>query len=381
MDKSILKGKLRRYNVKQLSRIIHEWLGLTSGIIVFIVSLSGTLFVFCDEIIDLLAGEAKYVVVKETTQKKSLAVLLANFKQKHPDRGVFYFDDYKDSARSFRVASHKKVADFSYTYINPYTGEELKSSKSYWFFFVVAARIHSQILLNKTGQTIVGIATIIFFFELVTGLILWFPKKWNKKSKQASFTIKRGVKWKRKIYDLHKVLGFYVLIPALLITVTGLIMSFKVLNSITQETFGGTTDAHELEKKYYPVYEKSKYKASLDNVIKLLYQQNKQVRQIRLGFPFSKKPQAYYRAVVGEHIGLKTLVNGKHIVINAYTGLPINLPIQFDKHEVIEQTIFDLHVGHWFGIFGKIITFIVGIICTSLPVTGFIFWLKSKKRS
>ncbi|SEC50784.1 Uncharacterized iron-regulated membrane protein [Tenacibaculum sp. MAR_2009_124] len=367
-------------NFKNVSRSIHEWLGLTSGLIVFIVSLSGTLFVFCDEVIDICAGQAKHVTYDTAISKKPYDQLLRNFKEKHPKRELFYFDDYKDPTRSFRVASHEKLKDFRYTYINPYTGELLKNSKSYWVFFYIAAKIHSQILLNKTGQTIVGISTIIFLFELITGLILWFPKRWNKKSKQASFTIKKGTKWKRKVYDLHKVLGFYVLIPALLITITGLIMSFKILNDVTQEIFGGTPNGHELAEKYYPKFEKGKQIVPLDTIVNNLYQLNPTAHQVRLGFPYSKETKAHFFGVAAEEIGLKTWKNGHAILINGYTGYPVKMPEELENHEIIEQTIFDLHCGFWMGMTGKIITFLSGLICTSLPITGFIFWLSRKRK-
>ncbi len=365
--------------LKNISRYIHEWLGLTSGLIVFIVALSGTIFVFCDEVIDVAGGAAKYVAVPDNAKKLPYEALLHRFKKNYPNRGVFYFDDFKSPERSFRIASHLKGKDFTHTYVNPYSGEILRSSKSYWFFFYLAAKIHSAILLGKTGQTIVGISTIIFFFELLTGLVLWFPKKWNKKARQASFTIKKGTKWKKKVYDLHKVLGFYALIPALLITVTGLIMSFKTINDATQHIFGGAPDGHEAMKQYYPKFAENKSMKPIDTIINKLYSLYPEAKQIRLGYPYGKKPMAHFQGVVAQEIGLKTWKKGEMVLIDRYKGQIITLPKSLHNHEVIEQTVFDLHSGFWLGKTGKIITFMIGLICTSLPVTGFIFWLSRKK--
>jgi hypothetical protein len=80
-----------------------------------------------------------------------------------------------------------------------------------------------------------------------------------------------------------------------------------------------------------------------------------------------------YNVVAAKFIGLKSIVDGKR-EINKYTGNEINYPKEVQMHEVIEHMNFDLHVGYWGGMFGKIFTFIVGIICTSLPVTGFLIW-------
>ncbi|MFC5047009.1 PepSY-associated TM helix domain-containing protein [Aquimarina hainanensis] len=374
MKKSYKKG-----DAKRLIRFIHEWMGLTSGLIVFIVSFSGTLFVFADEFVSLCAGDAKYVTVDPSKEKLPVATLIDKFKEQQPRRGIFYVDTYTDSDRSFRIASEKNMKDFTYTYMDPYSGEILKNSRSYWFFFFIAARIHAQILMYKVGQTIVGIATIIFLLELISGLILWFPKRWNKKARKASFTIKQNTNWKRRVYDLHKILGFYALLPALLITVTGLIMAYKVLTGITQNSFGGTADGEALIEAHLPKPDPTRKMLSIDEVISKTQLSNPETKQIRIGFPH-EAIDPYYLTVVGETIGLKSWIKGDFFFTNRYTGDRVVLPASLDNYTKINQTVFDLHVGHWWGLFGKIITFIIGIICSSLPVTGFILWLRKKKK-
>ncbi len=49
---------------KKWSAKLHLWLGLSVGIIVFIVSLTGTLYVFKDEVQNILRKEAIYVKMK-----------------------------------------------------------------------------------------------------------------------------------------------------------------------------------------------------------------------------------------------------------------------------------------------------------------------------
>lgn len=363
--------KIGKSTLKKITGWLHLWLGLISGIIVFVVALTGTLFVFCDETIDAFAGTAKYVPV-EKTYKLTPDEMLQQFKKLHPERDAFYFDVYRNPNRSFRIASAKGRGSFAYTYINPYNGKELKTSTSYWFFYVVA-HIHSQLLMKKAGQTIVGIATIIFFAQLIGGLILWWPKKWNSNTRTAAFKIKSGTKWRRKNYDLHNVLGFYAVIPAILLTVTGLIMAYEVLNTLTQKAFGGNPQAHELEEKYEPLYTPQLATVPYQTIVTGLFQKNATIQQVRLGIPRNDSATTYFTSV-GKYIGLKSYLHGQRFLTNKYTGQKVQMPEDFVKHEVIEQVNFDLHVGYWGGFFGKIFTFIVGLICTSLPVTGIIIW-------
>ncbi|WP_082461764.1 PepSY-associated TM helix domain-containing protein [Pedobacter sp. PACM 27299] len=55
----------------------------------------------------------------------------------------------------------------------------------------------------------------------------------------------------------------------------------------------------------------------------------------------------------------------------------------FNRADTIEASIYEIHTGQFFGLFGKIIATIASLISASLPITGFIIWLKKgkKKRS
>ena len=357
---------------------LHLWLGLTSGLIVLVVSLTGTLFVFCDETIEALAGNARYVQATNSPRLSS-EQLISAFKQQYPDRKPFYFEVYKDPNKSFKIASgDKEQSNFTYTWLNPYTGKVQGVSSSYWFFYVVA-HLHSQLLLHETGRIVVGIATIIFFFQLISGLVLWWPVNANALSQRVKFLWKKTTKWKRKNYDLHNVLGFYSLLPAILITVTGLIMAYEVLGNLTQTVFGGSTDAHEQEKKLTPKYEKDLRFMSYDQIIDHQLQSGDNVKIVRLSIPRKDSVTTLY-CVAAEKVGLKSWVNGQAGAVNRYTGEFVKFPKDLQKHEQIETLNFDLHVGYWYGLPSKIFTFMVGLICTSLPITGFFIWWGRRKK-
>jgi len=88
-----------------------------------------------------------------------------------------------------------------------------------------------------------------------------------------------------------------------------------------------------------------------------------------------------YNVVAAKFIGLKSITKGKSREVNKYSGDEINYPKEVQMHEVIEHMNFDLHVGYWGGMFGKIFTFVIGIICTSLPITGFLIWWGRRNKS
>ena len=51
----------------------------------------------------------------------------------------------------------------------------------------------------------------------------------------------------------------------------------------------------------------------------------------------------------------------------------------FNGADLVEATNYDLHTGRLFGLFGKVVAFIASLISATLPITGFIIWLKKKR--
>jgi uncharacterized iron-regulated membrane protein len=364
----------------KLNSWLHLWLGLSSGIIVFIVAITGVLFIFCDDIIDGLAYNSLYVQeVKE--QKLTPEEILKAFKQQRPDRKASYFVTYRDPKRTIKIASSTKERELQFSWVDPYTGKVLSSDGAYDVFYIIA-HIHSgEMPFGETGHLIVEISVWIFLIELITGLILWWPKKWTKASRQQNFTIKTKASFKRLNYDLHNVPGFYSLLPALMITITGLIVVNKTLNNATQKVLGGTPEAYSTMRDIKAEYDANKKFAPLTPVINQLFAIDPSFRQVRMSIAPKDSITSYY-AIAAEEIGLKGIQNGRVFAINRYTGKEIKLSVSLTKGIKIDDMTMNLHIGFWAGWYGKILNFIVGIICAALPITGFIIWrgrLKKKK--
>ncbi|WP_348824166.1 PepSY-associated TM helix domain-containing protein [Flavobacterium aestuarii] len=379
-QKTAIPKKTKQKNKwSKINHWLHLWLGLSSGIIVFIIALTGVLFIYCDDIIDGLAYDSLYVQeVKQ--QKLTPEEILKSFKQQLPERKASYYINYRDPKRTIKLASSTKERDLQFSWIDPYTGKILESGKAYDFFYIVA-HIHSgEMPFGKTGNLIVEISVWIFLIELITGLILWWPKKWNKSTKKQSFSIKWNSSFKRLNYDLHNVPGFYNLLPALLITITGLIIVNKPLGNATHKIFGGTPKAYSKLRDIKPEYDSTKTFAPLNPIIQKLFSKDKSIEQVKLSVASKDSITTLY-AVTGENIGLKGVENGKTYAINRYTGQEMEIPIKVMNGLEIDDWTMNLHIGFWAGWIGKTLTLITGLICMFLPITGFIIWYGRNNKS
>lgn len=75
----------------------------------------------------------------------------------------------------------------------------------------------------------VGWATAFFVLVLISGLVLWSPRRWNKTLVRSRLTVKWKAGENRRIYDLHNTLGFYISLLAVIIAFIGLTWSFPPL--------------------------------------------------------------------------------------------------------------------------------------------------------
>ncbi|MGE8513207.1 MAG: PepSY-associated TM helix domain-containing protein, partial [Chryseobacterium culicis] len=186
------KGTFKKYILKA-----HLWLGLFSGIIVLIVSLSGAFFVFNEDITAALRKETTFHGEKDIQHKKPIPIReLKDIVNAQLKSEIVKTDEVTipiDPARSYQFGLIKVNEEgwnhfntfivFKNVYVNQYTGKVLAIYDVKNNPFFICMTLHRSLLLsNKIGGTIVGISTIIFVIMLITGIILWWPK--NKKMRQ-----------------------------------------------------------------------------------------------------------------------------------------------------------------------------------------------------
>lgn len=365
------------FNFKTFIQKIHLWLGLVTAPLVFFICITGTIIVFSDEIMELSAGKARFV--KEVKDVKLENETLLNILgEKYPDRRISYEVCYRNPERSIRFNTFSRENGLRMVYMDPYTGDILKDDTSIYFFYIMA-HLHGSLMWHGTGEWIIDIATIIFLLALITGLVLWWPKKWDKKHKTASFTIKWKASGKRINLDLHKVFGFYGLGICLIISLTGLLIAFKPLANVTKNAFGGNASIDMRELFATKSTDSTKTVIPLNQAIDQAFETFPAKKQVQV-YTFWIKDWGYYVMNVANKIGLKSAMNAEFVAYEKNSGKQFDAPAEFLINKKVDNAYWMLHMGNYLGLFGKIITFIGGLTASMLPVTGFIIWLNNRKR-
>ncbi|MDR0705481.1 MAG: PepSY domain-containing protein [Planctomycetaceae bacterium] len=257
---------------RRIAYELHLWLGISSGLILFVVCLSGTLLTFKTEMILFLEHDRYYVKKSDNAVPKSLEELVPLIETAEQGKAVrvtipsannqaWIFNVKKNKTDSAKLpagmpAIHAMLGT-SYL-VNPYTGESLGPQRSkIYLFFMTLTFLHRFLLLDiRTGQIIVGSATLIFLVLAVSGRCLWFPSKLHVlKGWLSGLRVRTKKGWGRLWYDFHNTLGFYILIPAVIMALTGPIISFAWYRSTVERLLGAKPFGKALEK---PVLSKTR---------------------------------------------------------------------------------------------------------------------------
>jgi uncharacterized iron-regulated membrane protein len=130
--------------------------------------------------------------------------------------------------------------------LDPYTGEVLPdNSKGVRAFFSRVEAIHRWFAFTgkrtKTGEFIKNTANLIFAFILLTGAVLWWPRKWKWPLVKMQLFFRRGLPNARaRHYNWHHVLAAWAFIPLMAIVLTGIVFSYSWANRLVYAAYGET---------------------------------------------------------------------------------------------------------------------------------------------
>lgn len=370
---------------KKLLRQIHLWLGLISGSVVFVLGVTGCIYAFSDEIKEVVYADRLFVK-PEKKIKRPFSELLATAQESiGAERPILRAQIFNLSDRSymFRAIKINKEAYgywnyyeyYDLVYINPYSGKVIEKVNAKYEFFTVVLALHMNLLLGKViGHFLVRWAVVSFVILLISGLVLWWPKKWNRKQIKKNFSIKWSAKFKRLNYDLHNVTGFYAFIVLLIIALTGLMMSFELTVDPSKPVVSDTTklgNSNLLANPADRIFNQAKGSSPQSAYY---YYNIPAANNGTINVSAYESTDNFYRRVVNKY--------------DRYSGNLIQKGNPFTELNTASQirTInYDLHTGAALGITGKIIAFIASLIAASLPVTGLMIWLgkfnKVKKKN
>ncbi len=351
--------------------MLHRWLGLTTGLVVLVVSLTGCIYVFEEEWRQVFQHNYLHVETPGV-ERKSISTLAVVVQKAYPKEKItqLRFLEEKDAAFVFHTKNKLAIS------INPYTAELLGHRDLKTDFMSVVLELHLNLMMGEVGEEIVRWNVLIFFIMCISGLVLWWPRQ--RRFLKTALSVKwRTPNWRRRNWDLHSVLGFYALFVLFIISLTGLFWVFDTSKNIVSALTGSpvwklpeVASTPSLLKKENPLdtaylYTKAAHPGARQVFITV---PKDSIEPIRVLFRY---PYAIVRKQTTAFFDQYSIANLHTDTYQKYT-----------RYEYISRSIYDFHTGRIraLGIGSKIIYFLASLFAASLPVTGTLIWWGRRKK-
>ncbi len=224
---------------------MHLVAGVVAGLVIAVMSLTGTAIAFEAQVLAWADTEAHMASAPAPDAPRlSVDELLARVKAARPEAQPSGVTVSAEPTALVQVSTGRTSA----VYVHPVTGEVREQGAQGWrAFFHLMEDWHrwlgAQGDNRAVGRAITGVCNAAFLFLAVSGLYLWWPRKWTLRSMRPSLWFRRGLHGKARDWNWHNVIGFWSLPVLLVLTVTGMVISYKWASDLVFTLTGNTPPA------------------------------------------------------------------------------------------------------------------------------------------
>ena len=350
---------------------LHRWTGITTGLVLLVVCLSGTALAFSDEY-RIWRSPARYT--GSGGWPESMSGLIETSKAFAPwgsePTSVIFAPGGEEPARIFLRAPD---GERTRVYLHP-DGTPIEwGAGTSRDLMSVMLDIHRQLLGGDAGRMIVDVSTVLFVLILVTGIPIWWPKTWKQLRRGLSVKWK-GAKATRRIHDLHVSLGAWSLVLLLAMGVTGVFFAYDDWQDVIYVVTGTEPPPPAPESGLV-----RDQRADVDAVLAMVREESPNPKSIF--FVFASGEDGAMRALVFEEDAPHPSAFDTYYY-DQYTGEPLGVMTHasLSRGERVRRVLFPFHTGEW-NLATKIIWGFVSFLGATFPITGFLMWFRRKRRA
>jgi uncharacterized iron-regulated membrane protein len=185
---------------------LHLWSGIGIGLYILLVSVTGSIVVYRNELYD--AATPKPIKLAVSGPQLDDEQFRTAIKRLYPGYAISVISRSRKGDEPAAVSLENKSGRKNRLF-NPYTGEDLGNATPIGITLVSKLlELHDDLLGGETGRRINGYGALLLIVLSATGMVVWWPgiKSWRR-----SLMVRRKVGWRRFTWDLHSAVGFWSL--------------------------------------------------------------------------------------------------------------------------------------------------------------------------
>lgn len=211
---------------------IHLVAGVLAGIVILVMSVTGALLAFQPQILAFIDRDIRLVSPEAGQPRLATSELLARVAAERPDLHVSGITIDADPNASVQL-----TVDRSSLYVDPYSGHVL-GSPSTWTqqVFRSIENWHRWLAMSGdsrgTGRALTGASNLAFLFLAGSGLVLWWPRRLTWQHLKPIVWFRSSGTSKARDFNWHNVIGLWSAPVLIVLTLTGVVMSYPWANTL-----------------------------------------------------------------------------------------------------------------------------------------------------
>jgi len=200
---------------------VHLWSGIGLGLYVFMISMTGSVLVYRNEL--NFAATPAPIISKGTGPRLSDDELAAAALRAYPGYTIGRIQRSRnlDEAVGVWLLGGEEI---NARLFDPRTGTDVGAWTPLGIKMIEKlAALHDDLFAGELGRKVNGAGAVAVLVMAVTGLTIWWPgiDKWRR-----SLIVRRGVGWKRFVWDLHGMVGFWSFLFVVVFGLSGIYLCF-----------------------------------------------------------------------------------------------------------------------------------------------------------
>ncbi len=223
-------------------RTIIFWLHLVAGLIaapvIFIMSITGVLLTYEKQMTRWADARQYEITVPAGSPALPIADLIAAASESEKDA---------PTAITFR-AGETAPAEVSFgrektVFLDPYSGKVLgNGSPGVRKFFDDVTQWHRWLATSDdnraVGKLVTGVSNLAFLVLVVSGIYLWFPRRWAASVLRNITWFRRNSNARARYFNWHNTFGFWCAVPLFFVVISATVISFPWASNLVYRAVG-----------------------------------------------------------------------------------------------------------------------------------------------
>lgn len=221
---------------------LHLTAGVTAGLIILLMSMTGVLLAFERQVVafserDLRVSAAGISSAPLPPSRIVAVATAAAGVDAKPSNLIMR----SDPAVPVVVAFGRGRTLF----VQPYTGAVLgDGAAGVRAFFDANENLHRWLAMTgegrERGRAINGAANLVFLFIVLSGLLIWIPRRRTRTGFRNAMFFRSGLRGRARDLNWHHVLGVWAFLPLVAIVFSAVVISYPWASNLVYRAFGST---------------------------------------------------------------------------------------------------------------------------------------------